>query len=80
MRPQLWDYTFTKIDLEDLDVSIQLTHPSSMATVTVDFRVDPSAMEATTADLKERIEGIAKEILLNLACRLGHDHRLRPTG
>lgn len=67
MRPNLWDYNYTKIDLEDLDVTVQLVHPKSLASVTVEFRVDQSALSASAGDLKGRVECIARDILLNLA-------------
>lgn len=70
MRNRLWDYSYTKIDLEDLDVSVGFLHPKSLAAVTVKFRVDESALEGRARDLKARIELIAGELLLNLAASL----------
>ncbi|ABI75368.1 hypothetical protein HNE_1457 [Hyphomonas neptunium ATCC 15444] len=78
MRAQLWDYNFTKIDLEDLDVTVQLAHPRSLATVTLEFRVDQTAMAASAGDLKGRVEQIAREILLNLATSLEPAGALTP--
>ena len=78
MRAQLWDYNFTKIDLEDLDVTVQLAHPKALATVTVEFRVDQSALGTNAADLKGRIEQIAREIVLNLATSLEKADVLTP--
>lgn len=70
MRPQLWDFRYTRIDLEDLDVSVELTHPKSLARVTIRFRVDESALEGSARDLKARIELIGRQILLNAATSL----------
>ena len=78
MRAKLWDYNFTRIDLEDLDVTVQLAHPKSLATVTVEFRVDQSALGTNASDLKGRIEQIAREILLNLATSLEKADALTP--
>lgn len=72
MRHQFWDYSYTKIDLDDLDVIVQLVHSGSLATVTVGFRVDPSALSGGVTDLKGRIEQIAGEILRSLAVSLDH--------
>lgn len=79
MRPRLWDFRYTKIDLEDLDVSVQLTHPKSLATVTVRFRVDESALEGRALDLKDRVELIARQILLNAAASLEKTGNLTPS-
>lgn len=78
MRAQLWDYRFTKIDLEDLDVTVQLWHPKSLASVTVKFRADQSALGENAGDLKVRIEQIARDILLNLATSLEKADALTP--
>lgn len=80
MRSQLWDYTFTRIDLEELDVTVQLAHPRSLATVTLEFRVDQSALGASASDLKGRVEQIARDILLNLATSLERVETLMPAG
>ena len=80
MRNRLWDFSYTTIDLEDLDVSVEFTHPKSLATVTVKFRVDQSALEGRARDLKGRIELIAREQLLSLASWLEADGELIPSG
>lgn len=80
MRPRLWDYRYTKIDLEDLDVSVQLTHTKSLATVTIKFRIDESALEGGAGDLKTRIEVIGRTILLNAAASLERADELRSAG
>lgn len=67
MRPSLWDFEFTKIDLEDLDVTVQLSHEKALSSVTIAFRIDESALEGRAGDLKSRIEVIARNILLNAA-------------
>ena len=79
MRNRLWDFRYTKIDLEDLDVSVRFTHPRSLARVTVSFRIDESALEGTARDLKERSELIAKKLLLNLAASLEKTEDLIPS-
>lgn len=79
MRNRLWDYRSTTIDLEDLDVSVEFMHPKSLATVTVKFRVDESALEGRARDLKGRIELIAREHLLSLATSLQTKGELIPS-
>ncbi len=80
MRNRLWDFSYTTIDLEDLDVSVEFMHPKSLATVTVKFRVDESALEGRARDLKGRIELIAREHLLSLAASLQLGGELMPSG
>ena len=70
MHPQFWEYRCTKIDLEDLDVSVQLTHRKSLASVTVKFRVDESALDTSGKEIRRRVEQIARNHLLNLAAAL----------
>jgi len=70
MRREYWDYNLVRIELEDLDVTVQLVHSPSLATVTVGFRVDPSALETRTSDLKSRARQIARDILINVTASL----------
>jgi hypothetical protein len=70
MHPQFWEYRCTKIDLEDLDVSVQLTHRKSLESVTVKFRVDGSAPDTSGKEIWRRVEHIARNHLLNLAAAL----------
>lgn len=79
MRNRLWDFSYTTIDLEDLDVSVEFMHPRSLATVSVKFRVDESALEGSARDLKGRIELIAREQLLSLATSLQTGGELIPS-
>lgn len=79
MRNRLWDFRCTMIDLEDLDVSVEFLHPKSLATVTVKFRVDESALEGKARALKGRIELIARELLLSLATSLEKTEELIPS-
>lgn len=79
MRNRLWDFSATTIDLEDLDVSVDFLHPKSLASVTVKFRVDASALEGRARDLKDRIELIAREHLLSLAASLQNNGELIPS-
>lgn len=79
MRNRLRDFRCTMIDLEDLDVSVEFMHPNSLATVTVKFRVDASALKGKARALKGRIELIARELLLNLATSLAKREELIPS-
>lgn len=79
MRNRLWDFSYTTIDLEDLDVSVEFMHPKSLATVSVKFRVDESALEGRAWDLKGRIELIAREYLLSLSASLQAAGELIPS-
>lgn len=79
MRNRLWDFSYTTIDLEDLDVSVEFMHPKSLATVSVKFGVDESALEGRARDLKGRIELIAREQLLSLAASLQAAGELIPS-
>lgn len=80
MRPSLWDFEFTKIDLEDLDVTVQLTHQKSLSSVTIAFRMDQSALEGRAGDLKSRIEVIARNILINAAASFEKAGELTASG
>lgn len=63
MRSEFWSFRLSRSGLEDLDVVVELWRPALLATVTVAFRVDPSAINATPADLKSRIEQMAESVL-----------------
>lgn len=52
MHAQFWQYRCTKIDFEDLDVSVHLIHRKSLASVTVKFRVDESALDTSGKEIQ----------------------------
>lgn len=42
MFSEVWNFRMAHIDLEDLDGTAELYHWTTLATVTLDFRVRPS--------------------------------------
>lgn len=70
IRREFRDYNLVRIELEDLDVTVQLVHTRSLATVTVGFRLDPSAPDTRTRDLKRRLGRMTPDILVNLTASL----------
>ncbi len=70
MHQEFWNFDRTRIDLDDLDVTVEFVHSRSLATVTARFRVDPSALSGSVSELKGRIEQITGDILRSLAVSL----------
>jgi hypothetical protein len=80
MRPELWSFRLTRIDLEELDVTVELWHATSLVTVTVAFRLDQSALKGTAEDLRTRIEQITGTILTGLAASLAKPNEFSLAG
>ena len=66
MRKHLWQVDKVLVDLEDRDVSVSLVHHFTLSEVIVRFRLKPEQLEETGLPLRQRIELLACQIVLDL--------------
>lgn len=67
MRPKLWIFDTVFVDLEDRDVRVKLVHNITLAEITVEFRLAPSQLKGGPEELRQHIEFLATDKILDLA-------------
>ncbi len=67
MRPVFWQFDSIRIDLEDRDVSVRIVHAKTLASVVVELRLSEMALDTSVSDLRQRVEHLARESVLDLA-------------
>ena len=66
MRKHLWQVDRVVVDLEDRDATVSLVHHISLSEITVRFRLKPEQLCESALPLRQRIEVLAAELVLDL--------------
>lgn len=67
MRPVFWQFDSIRIDLDDRDVSVRIVHSKTLASVVVELRLNESVLDTSVSGLRERVEHLVRESVLDLA-------------